>query len=555
MSETENEKPKLGMRAPLGLKRTVETGKVKQSFSHGRSNTVVVEVKRRRVLGPPPAIPQPVADAPQPVAPAPRRAPLPAAPRPRAAAASKRRAGAPGRAAARGRRAADERARGSAPPRGASVARSRRGTSARRGRAGSCGAGGRTAEAAPAPHLCRAGRGRACADLSAPRLQPVASGIQAAEPAAPAALRPRRSRRPRARSTPAPRPTLPRRRLSRCRARARSVDARAAPLHAGRAPRIPPAAAQAGASPCCGRRTGGAACRTAGPAARPLPSGVATPRNAPPDAVRSARPQGRRAPRRQADRQPRARRRRRRPRALARRAEACAREGDIAASAARASRRPSRSATSQVPEAITVQELANRMAEKGADLVKTLFKMGMPVTMTQTIDQDTAELLVTEFGHNIVRVSRTDIDLAIDTDRGCRRIRCSRVRRSSRSWAMSITARPSLLDALRGTDVVRGEAGGITQHIGAYQVTLKDKSKITFLDTPGHEAFTRDARARRQRHRHRRAGGGRRRRADAADDRGDQPHQGGRRADDRGDQQDRQARAPMPSGPRAPARA
>ncbi|MEP7006499.1 MAG: translation initiation factor IF-2, partial [Sphingomonas bacterium] len=142
-----------------------------------------------------------------------------------------------------------------------------------------------------------------------------------------------------------------------------------------------------------------------------------------------------------------------------------------------------------VPEAITVQELANRMAEKGADLVKALFKMGMPVTINATIDQDTAELLVTEFGHNITRVSDSDIDLAIETeddaDEGA----------VSRPPVVTIMGhvdhgKTSLLDALRGTDVVKGEAGGITQHIGAYQVTLKDKSKITFLDTPGHEAFT-----------------------------------------------------------------
>ncbi|MCC2981737.1 translation initiation factor IF-2, partial [Sphingomonas sp. IC4-52] len=143
----------------------------------------------------------------------------------------------------------------------------------------------------------------------------------------------------------------------------------------------------------------------------------------------------------------------------------------------------------QVPEAITVQELANRMAERGADLVKALFKMGMPVTMTQTIDQDTAELLVTEFGHNIVRVSDSDIDLALDTAPD------SDADLKPRPPVVTIMGhvdhgKTSLLDALRGTDVVRGEAGGITQHIGAYQVTLKDKSKITFLDTPGHEAFT-----------------------------------------------------------------
>ena len=142
-----------------------------------------------------------------------------------------------------------------------------------------------------------------------------------------------------------------------------------------------------------------------------------------------------------------------------------------------------------VPEAITVQDLANRMAEKGADLVKSLFNMGMMVTVNQTIDQDTAELLVEEFGHNIQRVSESDVDIdtTVDVD--------PEESLKSRPPVVTIMGhvdhgKTSLLDALRGTDVTRGEAGGITQHIGAYQITTKDKQKITFLDTPGHEAFT-----------------------------------------------------------------
>lgn len=143
----------------------------------------------------------------------------------------------------------------------------------------------------------------------------------------------------------------------------------------------------------------------------------------------------------------------------------------------------------QVPEVITVQELANRMAERGADLVKALFKMGMPTTINASIDQDTAELLVTEFGHIIKRVSDADVELGIEGEAD----RPEDMK--PRPPVVTIMGhvdhgKTSLLDALRGTDVVAGEAGGITQHIGAYQVTLKSGEKISFLDTPGHEAFT-----------------------------------------------------------------
>ncbi|MEP2102880.1 MAG: translation initiation factor IF-2 [Parasphingorhabdus sp.] len=142
-----------------------------------------------------------------------------------------------------------------------------------------------------------------------------------------------------------------------------------------------------------------------------------------------------------------------------------------------------------VPEAITVQELSKRMGEKGADLVKSLFNMGSMVTVNQTIDQDTAELLVEEFGHNIQRVSEADVEIDTESDVDPEETL------KPRPPVVTIMGhvdhgKTSLLDALRGTDVVAGEAGGITQHIGAYQVKMKSGDKVTFLDTPGHEAFT-----------------------------------------------------------------
>jgi translation initiation factor IF-2 len=402
MSDSDN-KPTLG-RKPLGLKTSVQAGEVKQTFSHGRTNKVVVEVKRRKLIGKPgsaeaaPPAPEPApAPAPAPVAEAPKPAPRPSAP---AGETPQERVARMQREAEEARLAMlEEQTRREAEARARAIEEERRRAEENR-----------KVEAAPAaPEPVPA----------APVEEPVADA-PAAEPAEEAAPAQSGAPAPR-RFTPVAAPKRPEPVKKIVHPRDKAGDQR---RHAGKL------------------TVSKALNEDEGARARSLA------------ALKRAREKERRAH-----------------------------------FSGQSQSREKQVRDVIVPEAITVQELANRMAEKGADLVKALFKMGLPVTINEVIDADTAELLVEEFGHTIQRVSESDVDIDISDDVDAEETL------KPRPPVVAIMGhvdhgKTSLLDALRGTDVVRGEAGGITQHIGAYQIKTKGGDLVTFLDTPGHEAFT-----------------------------------------------------------------